>query len=413
MGMLLIFLLLNQLTRPTSMLPKRFVYPSPGFSEYWKEGAGKKMLEKLGSLPGKEEIEQSGELFLEYDLIVDRVIKEVFDVMGFHKAHGLIEQALNHGIGAVINPPESLLQLFAEADAIPGWLNEHLLKTGSEYCRRAGSFALVVLRNYCLMGGYESSAINKPLIYTEALKKGAAKRMAETVEFWVHVTGGNAMQRDAIGFKSAIQVRLMHAYARAAIQKTPGWSNDLWGAPINQGDMVATNLGFSLVFMEGLKRVGLSPTEEEIKGVLHLWKYIGYLLGIPPDLLPDTEIEAIESLYKWTMTQSAADEDTKALAHALMLEPMTASFPKYVWQKRVMIKLHLAYNYYFLGDRACGIMELPKTRIRYYPYVAGFLNGMFESINPHWVSVRVGRKTQERIKTLFLMSHGHNLKSGS
>ncbi len=55
------------------------------------------------------------------------------------------------------------------------------------------------------MGGYESSAINKPLIYTQALKKGAAKRMAETVEFWVHVTGEDAMQRDGIGFKSAIK----------------------------------------------------------------------------------------------------------------------------------------------------------------------------------------------------------------
>ncbi len=395
------------------MLPQRFVYPSPGFSEYWKDGAGKKMLEKLDSLPGKEEIEQSGRLFLEYDLVGDRVIKEVFDVMGFHKAHALIEQALKNGISSVPEPPESLVQLFAEADYMPDWLNPDLLKTGSEYCRRAGSFALVVLRNYCLMGGYESSAINKPLIYTEALKKGAAKRMAETVEFWVHVTGAGAMQRNAIGFKSAIQVRLMHAYARAAIQRTPGWSNDLWGAPINQGDMVATNLGFSLVFMEGLKRVGLSPTEKEIRGVLHLWKYIGYLLGIPADLLPDTETEAITALYKWTMTQSAADDDTKALAHALMLEPMTASFPKYVWQKRVMIKLHLAYNYYFLGERACGIMALPKTRIKYYPYAAGFLNGLFEFLTPHQVSVYVGRKSQERIKTLFLRSHGRDVHKGA
>jgi hypothetical protein len=217
------------------------------------------------------------------------------------------------------------------------------------------------------------------------------------------------MQRDAIGFKSAIKVRLMHAYARAAIQKTTGWSNDLWGAPINQSDMVATNLGFSLVFIEGLKRVGLSPSEEEIKGVLHLWKYIGYLMGIPAAYLPDTENEAIKSLYKWTMTQSAADEDTKALAHALMLEPLTASFPKYYWQKKVMIKLHLAYNYYFLGDRACATMALPKTLLRFYPYVVATINGVFEFLTPHQISVHVGRKTQERITMLFLRSHRHNL----
>jgi len=389
------------------MLPTRFVYPSPGFSQYWNDGSGKKMLEKLDRIPTREEIEADGKLLLECDLTADRVITEVFEKMGFPQAHALITEALNNGIQSLKNPPESLVQLFAEAEHVPTWLDRDLLKTGSEYCRRAGTFALVVLRNYCLMGGYESSAINKPLIYTQALKKGAAKRMAETVEFWVHVTGENAMERNAIGFKSAIQVRLMHAYARAAIQKTPGWDNNTWGLPVNQGDMVATNLGFSLVFMEGLKRLGMPPTEKEITGVLHLWKYIGYLLGIPPAYLPDTEKEAIISLYKWTMTQSPADEDTRALAHALMLEPMTASFPKYVWQKKLLIKLHLAYNYYFLGERACNTMALPKTRLIYYPYLAALAGGTFEILLPHKISVMLGRKSQERIKTLFLQIHGH------
>ena len=391
------------------MLPERFVYPSPGFSRYWKEGAGKKMIAKLDRVPTLQEIEEEGKLYLQYDLIGHKVITEVYETQGFHRANALIDQALNHGIQSIENPPPAVVELFAEAEKIPDWLNPQLLKTGSEYCRRAGSFAFVVLRNYCLMGGYESSAINKPLIYTQALKKGAAKRMAETVEFWVHVTGPNALQRNQIGFKSALKVRLMHAYSRAAIQKTPGWSNELWGAPINQGDMVATNLGFSIVFMEGLKRVGLSPTNNEIKGLLHLWKYIGYLLGIPHNCLPDTENEAIAALYKWTITQSAADEDTRALAHALMLEPMTASFPQPLWQKKILIKLHLAYSHYFLGDHACQTMGLPKTSIGYYPQVAGFMNGLIELITPHRVSVFIGRKSQERIKTLFLRSHEHNL----
>ena len=394
------------------MLPKRFVYPSPGFSHYWTEGVGKELLKKIDNIPGKEAIEENGKLLMQYDVIGDNVITEVFEKMGFHRAGQLIDQALNNGIESIENPPQSLVQLFAEADNIPQWLDADLLKTGAQFCQRAGASALIVLRNYCLMGGYDSSAINKPLIYTQALKKGAAKRMAETVEFWVNVTGQNAMQRNAIGFKSAIKVRLMHAYARAAIQKTPGWNNDLWGIPINQGDMVATNLGFSLVFIEGLKRLGIKRTEKEIKGVLHLWKYIGYLLGISAEMLPDTEKEAIESLYKWTITQSAADEDTKALAEALVLEPLTASFPKYLWQKKLLIKAHLAYSHYFLGERACTTMALPDTRLKYYPYVVAFINSAVGFFIPRQISVTTGRKRQEIIKTLFLRSHAHNVVKG-
>ena len=284
------------------MLPKRFTYPSPGFSHYWQYGAGKRMLRKLEHVPDKESIEAHGKLLMEYDELGDRVIKEAYEKLGFHKASELIDEALNKGLHSVKDAPEAIQHLFSQVEVIPDWVDKDKLNAGSAFCRRAGTMGLIVLRDYCLMGGYESSAINKPLIYTQALKKGAAKRMAETIEFWVNATGENAMERFSIGFKNAIKVRLMHAYARTSIQKMPDWSNEQWGIPINQCDMVATNLGFSLVFMEGLKRVDL-PTEKEIDGVLHLWKYIGYLLGILPSYLPDTQKQAIETLYKWTITQ--------------------------------------------------------------------------------------------------------------
>jgi len=389
------------------MVPKRFTYPSPGFSHYWNYGAGTRMLRKLDKVPDKESIERNAAWLMECDEPADRVITEVFEKIGFHKASELIHEALTKGLHSINDVPESVAFLFRQAEAVPDWVDKDLLATGSCFCRRAGTMALIVLRDYCLMGGYESSAINKPLIYTQALKKGAAKRMAETIDFWVNVTGENAMDLHAIGFNSAIKVRLMHAYARTSIQKMPDWSNQQWGIPLNQCDMVATNLGFSLVFMEGLKRVGLIPTEKEIKGVLHLWKYIGCLLGIPPSYLPDTETEAIETLYKWTITQSAADDDTKALANALLNEPLSAAFAKHLWQKKFVAGAHLAYNYYFLGTRACTAMGLPKTIFRYYPYSVAFLNRIFEFFTPYNTSVTIGRKRQELIKALYLSSHGY------
>ena len=402
------------------MLPSRFTYPSPGFSHYWNEGFGSTMLQKLSKIPDKKAIEEQATLLQEYDQAADAVIHELYEKKGFRKSGILVEQALEEGILSLPTgeTSDSLHALFKEAEAIPDWLNWDELENGAAFCRRSGAFALVVLRNYCLMGGYESASINKPLIFTEALKKGAAKRMAETIEFWVDVTGESALKRFAPGFKSCIKVRLMHAYARVAIQKTAEWKNEQWGVPLNQWDMLATNLGFSLVFMDGLKRLGFKPTEKEMTGLLHFWKYIGYLLGIKPSYLPDTETQAIEALYKWTICQPAADDDTRALAHALMNEPMLASFPVYYWQKRLMIKLHLGYHYFFLGDRACRTMALPKTIFRYLPYLARFLNKLQENKiisqqAAYQKAVESGRSEQVRIKKLFLMGHASNLPAHS
>lgn len=392
------------------MIPNRFTYPSPGFDFYWKQGRGRKMLRKLDEIPTKEQIEQRIPLLFQYDQLADEVVRETYLKLGYQQANNLLNTILESGIEATPEAPECLKKLIREVTTIPKWVDWNKLEQGSAFCRRSSSLGLIVLRNYCLMGGYESAAINKPLIFTGALRKGDAKRIAETTEFWVAITHKNALHQDAEGFKHAIKVRLMHAYARVSVRKLPGWENEAWGEPINLWDMIATNLGFSIVFMEGLKNLGLKPRKHEIEGLLHLWKYVGYLLGIPPHYLPDSEEQAIAELYKWTITQPPADEDTKALARALMNEPYNVSFPKYQWQKRLVLNVHLAYNRFFLGKRSCIAMGLPKSPFGLLPRLVPVIQFIPETIvqlSPRFYAKRDrnGRKKQEYIKDLFLEGH--------
>ncbi len=390
-------------------LPDRFSFPAPGFSNYWKERYGQQMLRKLDFIPSEKEIKDYASLCWEFDKKGDNVIFEVFEKFGPEKGHQMLNQLLTKGSKSFLDIPDCLDKLAEEIFSIPEWLDHDLLNTGAAYCSRTGTLGLLVLRNFCLMGGYESSAINKPLIFTGALKKGPAKRIAETVEFWVDVTGIDALKISSPGFIAAINVRIMHAWARTSIQKMPEWNDQIWGVPINQYDMIATNLGFSLVFLEGTKRLGFRPSEREIKAVLHLWKYIGFLLGIPAELLPDTEKQAIEMLYKWTMSQPVADEDTKTLAISLMKEPLTSSFPERLWQKKTMINIHLAYNHFFLRKRACKLLGLPSSPLRFLPYLVRFFNSVLQiSVAFSFAynfSVKSGRKYQLKVKKVFIKGH--------
>ncbi|MCE3297334.1 MAG: hypothetical protein K0R65_3048 [Crocinitomicaceae bacterium] len=388
-------------------VPERFIYPSPGFEHYWREGRGKKLLRKLSQIPSLAEIQTQVPRMFEYDAAADAVIREIYLERGYKEADALVKQALDHGIDSVPGAPDCLHQLFRETDTVPTWLDWKKAESGAAFCRRTGSLGLIVLRNYSLMGGYESSAINKPLIFTGALKKGAAKRITETTEFWINITGENALQRSETGFKSILKTRLMHAYARISILQQTEWNSESWGIPVNQCDMAATNLGFSIVFLNGLVNLGYRPTREETEGLFHFWKYTGYLLGIPPEYLPDTEEQAVAELYKWTITQPPADADTKTLALALMNEPMTAHYLKYSWQRRLVVKIHLAYNYFFLGERSCTSIGLPKSRLRFYPYIVRFIKGTDELLVRNFpayyrYSVRRGRRVQEKIRSLII-----------
>ena len=391
------------------MIPSRFYYPSPGFSIYWKSGNGKDLAERMtGSFPEKSEIEHLIPRLSETDTLADQVIREVYQVHGFRQADTWIEALLQNEDVAC---PQSLIDLVTEIRTLPSWADPQLLEEGARLCRRSGSLGLMVLRNYCLMGGYESAAINKPLVFTGALKKGAAKRLTETTEFWVRIVGENALTEPQIGLKECLKVRLMHSYARVSILDEGKWQAADWGAPLNQWDMVATNLGFSIIFLDGIRKLGMKVTEQEVMGLFHFWKYTGHLLGIPASYLPDTENEAIRAIYAWTITQAPADQDTIALALALTLEPLDGPFPSKKWQKKLVYKTHLGYNWYFLGKTSCETMQLPKTAWRFFPPVQRFLVNLgqtfvLRSEKSYQRSLLRNRKSQTKVVNDYLVSHG-------
>lgn len=99
--------------------------------------------------------------------------------------------------------------------------------------------------------------------------------------------------------------------------QTP-WDTDQFGAPVNQEDMAYTLLTFGLVIPQGLEKWGVPLTRKEKESFLHLWKVVGYVMGIHPELLTDDWDEAV-SLYEAIQArQAGASEDGKVLTEALM-----------------------------------------------------------------------------------------------
>jgi hypothetical protein len=58
------------------------------------------------------------------------------------------------------------------------------------------------------------------------------------------------------------------------------------GVPINQEDLLVTQLAFSIVLLMGLERLGVLDAESasEMECYLHMWRYIGHLMGVEPRL---------------------------------------------------------------------------------------------------------------------------------
>ena len=278
----------------------------------------------------------------------------------------LLEQALEQGVESLDNPPQPLRDLFAQLDDEPIWLDRDKLNLACDVSRRVGPAGELVLRNLSLMGGYLGAAAAKPLVFTGQLDRKTSRRLVETGKFWMDVTTRGGLERYSDGFQSAVRVRLMHAQVRAMLLDSGKWQAS-WGHPLNQWDSMATILEFSSIFLTGLRSLGFIFSKKEREAVIHLWRYVGYLLGVEERLLPADEADSMRALYQVIATICDPDDDTRALGQALANAPLldAGEAPWQQWLARQERILRIGYTRYILGDQAGDDLGLPDTLAKY------------------------------------------------
>jgi hypothetical protein len=92
------------------------------------------------------------------------------------------------------------------------------------------------------------------------------------------------------GWEAALRVRVLHAKVRRSLllrgaNAPSSWDVDANGVPINQEDMAATLLAFSVNVLIGIEIAAGRPLNgRDQRDYLALWRYLGWLLGVPDGL---------------------------------------------------------------------------------------------------------------------------------
>lgn len=163
----------------------------------------------------------------------------------------------------------------------PAWFDERSVQTARAVFRAHTAAIMGVLGAFSLPFCYAAAPGNKALYLSDKMRKAPGKRLMDTAQFVQAV----CQPATAAAFTYAVnRTRLIHAVARWHLHSR-GW-NMQWGQPINQEDLVGTNLAFSYLVLLGLQQSGVLLTPSEKESFLHLWRYIGHQLHLDDELLP-------------------------------------------------------------------------------------------------------------------------------
>ncbi len=140
---------------------------------------------------------------------------------------------------------------------------------------------MLILGVYSLPYCYCGANGARVLIASKKITENPEKRLLETAEFVLDVCHEQAFDSEGRGLISIFKVRIMHAAARYYVRNSIPDEE-----PVNQDDMLATLLSFSLIVIRGLRKMGVNISENEAEAYVYYWNVIGERLGIKQDYLP-------------------------------------------------------------------------------------------------------------------------------
>lgn len=309
------------------------------------------------------------QVLTEGDPLADAVTDEIHgDRSG--KGRRDLETALTSGLAAVAAPSPALVALFEHIEALPDWVDWDRIELGGIAILSRGQ-ALQPSLAASLASGYNTGAGVKPLVRTGRLVSMAARRISETANWYYKTVCPGGLRAGAPGYLSTIRVRTIHSMVRRTLLRSSNWNSKAWGVPLNMADMnrgVASE--FTSVPIDAGRLMGFNFTAAESDAVLHLFRYVGYLLGVPQDILPTNEAEARAFEELMLLVSDGPDEDCRALASALLevsyQEMMAEGKSLKAWFSR---SAGHGYVRAFAGKKMADELGLQDTIFKYMPYL--------------------------------------------
>ncbi len=300
--------------------------------------------------------------------------------------------ALHDGLEAVDRPAPALVEFVETLSAVPEWVDWDLLAEGARVYRRFGQNAADILVVLSLIGGYRFGGPTDLLVATGGLSGDTTVlRLAETQKWTVALSVPDALRPGGEAWRLTLHVRAMHALVNERF--TPQWDVERWGLPINQADQAATLGLFDAVVLLGVRALGVPVPRADSRAVMHLWKYVGWLMGVDQDMLVDSERERHRLNYHVLMAQADISEAGPKLARAIVDAQRDLAFGRFArvrgWAARERL---LSLMTVLLGPPSMKELGLPLRP----PWVVAYLLPLNTLRYQVWGRLPGGRERLER-----------------
>lgn len=305
---------------------------------------------------------------------IDQLVEKLVEMEGVSYLRVLMPFLSDYQSFSFENKPRILQKFLNENSNFPSFYNKKQIIRATEFYRENQQNIGLVLGLYSLPYCYLGADGAKVLYFSERIKNDTYNRLKETGNFLKSVMTFESWEENRI-FAIIFKIRLLHAVIRYFTLQSGRWEM-AWGYPINQEDMLGTNLAFSLIVLRGLAKMGIKIDDTTEKSYLETWNLIGYLLGIKQEILPNSFAESIRIDKLISKRQFRQSTEGEALTASLM------KVIKGFAPNELTGNLIIEQSRFLLGEKYAdllGIKEtnIPKSVLKIYTSTSVLINKIY------------------------------------
>ncbi len=285
------------------------------------------------------------------DPVADEVTRALAAEGNAWAASALLRTVRRNGDELPPELPEVVREFLQNESQLPDWAEPQRLARAAEWADRHLpylSVSLLAASMPLLFAGAKGALL---LRATGRLEDDVDRRVNETGRYVLEVVRPGGFEPEGSAIAATLKVRLIHAAVRHHLQDKVTREGEI---PISQQEMVATLLGFSVVALRSLERLGVRISAQQAEDYFHLWRVIGALSGIHNELLPDNVVDARRLLDAYLVQVVEVNEDSQVLT-SVLIDGMERHMP------RIMRDVPRRLVRYLIGDRIADLLAVPEA----------------------------------------------------
>jgi hypothetical protein len=232
-------------------------------------------------------------LMFQADPLADSVIADLVATGRVDAVNEVLGQLRDNDQPVPENLPESVRAYLVATDDPPAWADLDRVAQAYEFFVDDGVHVASVLSFGAMVNCYAQPRPSRVLALTHRLNQ-PHRRLSETSQFVLNMMGREPFGTAGSFVPTIQKTRLIHAAVRYFITRSGRWDIEADGVPLCQQDMLGALLIFSVQVIDGMRRIGISVTEQEASSYYYVWRVTGAMLGIPVEAMPESLGEARE-----------------------------------------------------------------------------------------------------------------------